>query len=166
MTEFTTSLDKITHPALSELASYWQQLAPTPVVPHRQQFNPIDVPQCLQNIILFDVLPGRPRYFIRLAGSAVNPVYQRSIAGEYLEGLLNEEEHRKIIAQYDYSVDHQVPTYMAGSINSLNGKKLQYERVILPLTSNNQTTDKLLVGLHFFDVRPHLIDRPIFKLGT
>lgn len=164
MTEFTTSLTDIDHPALRDLAAYWQRLDPAPVVPHRQQFNPVEVPQCLRNIILLDVGPGCPRYLIRLAGSTVNPVYQKSITGEFLENILNEQDRPKIIAQYDYSVTHQTPTYMAGTVDVISGKRLEYERVILPLTSDEKTTDKLLVGIHFFDVRQHVIDRPIFKL--
>ena len=164
MTEFTTSLREITYPALSELVSYWRQLDPAPTVPHRQQFNPVDIPQCLRNIILLDVGTDSPRYFIRLAGSAVNPVYQTSVTGEYLENVLSDHDRPEIIAQYDYSVTHQTPTYMAGAIDVLSGKRLEYERVILPLTSNRETTDKLLVGIHFSDVKQHLIDRPIFKV--
>ena len=124
MTEFSTSLTEIAYPALNDLVTYWQQLDPAPVVPHRQQFNPVDVPQCLRNIILLDVGSERPRYFIRLAGSAVNPVYQKSITGEYLENILSDQDRPKIIAQYDYSVAHQTPTYMAGSVDVISGKRL------------------------------------------
>ncbi|MDF2368392.1 PAS domain-containing protein [Sneathiella sp.] len=164
MTEFTTSLTKITHQALIDLVRYWQQLDPAPTVPNRQQFNPIDIPHCLRHIILFDVGVGRPRYFIRLAGSSVNPVYQKPVTGEYLENVLSEEDRPAIIAQYDYSVTYQRPTYMAGTVSVPSGRKLNYERVVLPLTTNGDMTDKLLVGINFSDVKQHLIDRPAFKL--
>lgn len=164
MTEFTTSLTEINHQALIDLVRYWQQLDPAPTVPRRQQFNPVNIPQCLRHIVLLDVGVGRPRYFVRLAGSSVNPVYQKSITGEYLENVLNNEDRQKIIAQYDYSVAHQRPTYMASTTCSPLGRRLNYERVVLPLTTNGDKTDKLLVGINFSDIKQHLIDRPTFKL--
>ncbi|MCF8467094.1 MAG: PAS domain-containing protein [Sneathiella sp.] len=164
MQKFTTSLENIRHPSLVDLVSYWQQLEPSPHIPHRRQFNPVDVPQCLRHIILVDVLDSSPRYFIRLAGSSVNPAYQRSITGSYLEEILGEADLAEIIPQYDYTVGHQIPTYMASSMTVPIGKNLQYERVVLPMTSNSHNTDKLLVGVNFSDVKQQLIDRPSFKL--
>ncbi|WP_288900494.1 PAS domain-containing protein [uncultured Sneathiella sp.] len=164
MTDFTTSLDEITHPALVDLVKYWQQLVPAPTIPNRQQFNPVDIPHCLRYIVLFDVGTGRPRYYIRLAGSLVNPVYQKSITGQYLENILDEQDREKIIAQFDYTVTHQQPTYMASSARTPSDQNLNYERVVLPLTTNGDKADKLLVGINFFNVRHHLIDRPRFKL--
>lgn len=164
MTEFTTSLTEINHQALIDLVRYWQQLDPAPTVPSRQQFNPVDIPQCLPHIILLDVGEGNPRYLVRLAGSSVNPVYQKSITGEYLENVLNNDDRPRIIAQYDYSVAQQRPTYMASTTCSPIGRRLSYERVVLPLTTNGDKTDKLLVGINFSNIKQHLIDRPTFKL--
>lgn len=164
MTEFTTSLNEVTHPALADLVQYWQQLDPAPTVPHRQQFNPVDIPHCLRYIVLIDVGVDRPRYYIRLAGSLVNPAYQKSITGEYLENILDEQDRVKIIAQFDYTVAHQRPTHMVGTVRTPYDQKLNYERVVLPLTTNGEMADKLLVGINFFNVRQHLIDRPTFKL--
>ncbi len=163
MTEFTTSLAYISHQALNDLVRYWRQLDPAPAVPNRQQFNPVDIPHCLRHIILLDVCAGRPRYFIRLAGSAVNPVYQKPITGEYLETILSDEDRPTIMSQYDYTVARQRPTYMANTASVPSGRKLNYERVVLPLTTNGDVTDKLLVGINFSDVKQHLLDRPAFK---
>jgi hypothetical protein len=164
MQKFTTSLEDIRHPQLIDLVGYWQRLEPSPHVPHRQQFNPVDIPQSLRHIILIDVGESNRRYYIRLAGSSISPVYQKSIIGSFVEDVLGEKDRAEVIPQYDYTVAHQVPTYMAGSITVPSGKDLQYERVILPLTSNGETTDKLLVGINFSDVKQQLMDRPAFKL--
>ena len=159
-----SSLTDISSPALVELARYWQSLDPAPAIPHRQYFNPVDVPQCLRHIVLMDVHETKPRYYIRLAGSAVNPVYQKSIAGCYLEDIVREEDLADVLSDYDHAVANQVPVFRLNSSRFINGKMRAYERVILPMTSNGITADKLLVGINFFNVAPHLMDRPTFKL--
>ena len=164
MQKFTTSLEHIQHRPLIDLVRYWRGLAPCSQVPHRREFNPIDVPQCLRHIMLVDVLDSRPRYYIRLAGSSVNPAFQQSITGMHVEEILGEADLAEIIPQYDYTVEHQVPTYMTSSVTVPNGKNLQYERVLLPLTSNGESTDKLLVGINFSDVKQQLMDRTMSKL--
>ncbi|MZR30575.1 PAS domain-containing protein [Sneathiella litorea] len=164
MAKFTTSLEKISNPALRDLVKYWLRLTSLSIVPHRHQFNPVDIPHCLRNIILVDVEAGTPKYFIRLAGSAINPVYHRSITGCYLENVLSDENRADIIAQYDHTVTYQIPTFMFGEIATSNGRSQHYERVVLPMTTDSETVDKLLVGLNFFNVKASLIDRPIFKL--
>lgn len=164
MSTFTTSLSDIANPALRDLVRYWRKLSPAPVIPHRQHFNPVEIPHCLRHIILVDVCDGTPRYFIRLAGSSVNPVYQKSVTGQYLEDIFCDEDRPGIIAQYDHSVMHQAPTYMSSTVMVPSGKRLSYERVILPMTTNGRSADKLLVGINFFDVKQDFIDRPGFKL--
>lgn len=164
MSTFTTSLSEIRSPALIDLVRYWRQLTPAPVIPHRQQFNPVEIPHCLRHIVLIDVVEGPPRYFIRLAGSHVNPVYQRSITGQYFDELLSDEDRPGIVAQYDHSVLHRIPTYMCDEVGVPGGKRLAYERVILPMTTDGCAADKLLVGINFFDVKQRFIDRPAFKL--
>ena len=162
--KFTTSLTEISNPVLKELVQYWQTLDPDPIIPHRQQFNPVEIPHCLRHIILIDVVEGTPRYFIRLAGTSLSPAYQRSITGCYVEDILSDSDRAEIIEQYDHSVKHQQPTYMKSTADVLSGERLQYERVILPMTTNGTDADKLLVGLLFFNVKQHLMHRPSFKL--
>ena len=160
----TLSLADISSPALGVLVRYWQSLEPAPVIPHRQHFNPVDVPQCLRHIVLMDVLETKPRYYIRLAGSAVNPVYQKSIAGCYLEDIVREEDIVDVLSDYEHAVANQVPVFRVNASRLMNGTLRPYERAILPMTSNGTTADKLLVGINFFNVAPHLVDRPVSKL--
>ncbi|MEX1035419.1 MAG: PAS domain-containing protein [Sneathiella sp.] len=161
---FTSSLTDLSCPALIELVHYWQKLDPAPTIPHRQHFNPVKVPRCLRHIVLMDVHDAKPRYFIRLAGSSVNPVYQKSITGCYLEDIVREEDIEDVLTDYDHAVANQVPVFRVNASRIINEKILAYERVILPMTTNGKTADKLLVGINFFNVAPHLVDRPSLKL--
>ncbi|WP_340149742.1 PAS domain-containing protein [uncultured Sneathiella sp.] len=160
----TSSLADLSSPALVELVRYWQNLDPAATIPHRQYFNPVDVPHCLRHIVLMDVHETKPQYYIRLAGSAVNPVYQKSITGCYLEDIVRAEDLADVLFDYDHTVANQVPVFRVNSSRLINGKMRTYERVILPMTSNGIAADKLLVGINFFDVAVHLVDRPVFKI--
>lgn len=148
---------------LVDLLNYWKDLKGDQTIPLREQFNPTAVPQCLKYIVLLDVGELTPKYFIRLAGSAVNPAYLEPIAGRYLEHILSEKDLDDILPQYEHSIQFRVPTYMQGSAEMPSSKKLSYERLILPVTSNGNRVDKLIVGIKFMNIKQGLLDRPLYK---
>ncbi|PHQ70453.1 MAG: hypothetical protein COB93_05505 [Sneathiella sp.] len=164
MSNFTTSLENVQHAQLNDLVFYWKQIKKGQLMPLRQNFNPVDVPKCLRHIVLVDVQDGDPKYYIRLAGSSINPMYMKPITGKYIEELSSGKDRADILAQYNHTVEHLIPTYMTGVKNTHVGNSVSYERIILPITSDGREADKLLVGLHFFNVKQQLLDRAIFKI--
>jgi len=164
MNNFTTALENIQHARLNDLVEYWKSIKKNQFFPYRRDFNPVDIPKCLPHIVLVDVIDGNPKYQIRLAGSAVNPVYRTPITGKYIEDFTFEGDRQEILAQYDHAVKHQVPTYLMGKMTTIDGNQVSYERVILPMTSDGKIVDKLLTGIHYFNVKQQHLDRPIFKL--
>ncbi|WP_373085340.1 PAS domain-containing protein [Sneathiella sp.] len=164
MQKFTTAMDDIKHPCLIDLVNYWKKMKTTSGIPLRSQFNPVDIPQCLRHVVLIDVIPSNPRFYIRLAGSAAVSVYTFSVPGKYVEDLLAEKDLAEVIPQYEHSLTHHVPTYLDSTLTVPSGKRLHYERVVLPLSSDGKHADKLLNGLHYFDVKQQLMDRPILKM--
>lgn len=164
MRKFTTSLQDIKYKPLKELAKYWQKIKKDQPVPFRKQFNPVDVPQCLRYIVLVDVKATQPRYYVRLAGSSVNPVYHKSITGQFIENIIGKEDLESVLHQYDHTVTHWEPTYMTSTVNATNSTNMKYERVILPMTSDGSKVDKLLVGIIFENTTPAHIDCPKLKI--
>ncbi|MEH6526511.1 MAG: PAS domain-containing protein [Sneathiella sp.] len=148
---------------LEDLLNYWKEIKEDQNLPLREQFNPAAVPQCLKYIVLLDVKEQTPKYFIRLAGSAVNPAYLEPITGRYLEQILSQKDLDEILPQYEHTVQFRVPTYMHGSADVRANIRLKYERLILPASSDGSSVDKLIVGIKFADIKQGLLDRPIYK---
>lgn len=163
MTKCTTVNFDIKSTELEVLLNYWQEIRGDQTVPLREHFNPIAVPQCLKYILLLDVKEQPPKYFIRLAGSAVNPAFLEPIVGRYLEHIPSQEDLAEILPYYDLAVQFRAPTHMQGSIETPSKTRKHYESLILPLTSNGDRIDKLIVGLKFEDIKQGLLDRPLSK---
>jgi hypothetical protein len=163
MTKYTSVDFDIESIELEYLLEYWKKLKKDQVLPFRHQFDPVAVPQCLKYIVLIDVKQNSPKYFIRLAGSAVNPAYMKPVAGRYMEDILKPQDLKVILPQYEYTIRHRVPTYMVGSAEMPSRVRLSYERLLLPMTTDGQNVDKLVIGIKFEDVKQELLDRPISK---
>ncbi|TNE40054.1 MAG: PAS domain-containing protein [Alphaproteobacteria bacterium] len=164
MTDLPELLARIQTPVLIDLINYWGVIRKNRPIPLRQHFNPVDIPQCLRHIILIDVLDERPRYYIRLAGSVVNPAFPHAANGQFIENVLHEEDRQEVLAQYERSVKQAAPTYKKSTVKVPSGRRLAYERIILPMSGDGEKVDKLITGINFFDVRPGVMDRPILKI--
>ncbi|USG59708.1 PAS domain-containing protein [Sneathiella marina] len=163
MTKYTDVDFDIKSTELADLLRYWREIKEDQTLPLRDQFNPAAVPQCLKYIVLLDVKEQTPTYYIRLAGSAVNPAYLEPISGRYLEHILAQKDLDTILPQYEHTVKFRVPTFMQGSANMPSNIRLSYERLILPASTDGRTVDKLIVGIKFADIKQELLDRPVYK---
>jgi hypothetical protein len=163
MTKYTNVNFDIKSMELVDLLNYWKEIKEDQVVPLRKQFSPTAVPQCLKYIVVLDVGEQTPKFYIRLSGSAVNPAYEEPISGRYLEHILSEKDQEDILPQYEHSVQFRVPTFMTGTVEVAPYIKLGYERLVLPVTSDGNRVDKLIVGIKFEDIKHGLLDRPLYK---
>jgi hypothetical protein len=66
---------------------YWRSLA-SQGLPNRHDIDPVDIPDLLPNIMLLDVLPGGSDFRYRLAGTAVEHNFGKSIKGLILSEIV------------------------------------------------------------------------------
>jgi len=132
---------------LGDLLRYWQ-LVGHGGVPSRADIEPADIPKLLSNVMLIDVQRAPIRFRVRLCGTEVDRLLGRNFTGCYLDDMTVGYFERDILLDYAEVVLHKQPKVARRSILTPGGTWLRYQRLLLPLSSDGWTVDKLLGGVY------------------
>jgi hypothetical protein len=141
----------ITHPKLRRLYEYWCEKRGDRKMPSRADLDPLDMTFIMGNMILVDVIDGSPlRFHIRLHGTNLVRRVGYEMTGKMLDELPQSEF--LMLAQESF-------TRVATSAEPTAGKRdrviderfARYETVIMPLSSDGQRVERLLIGLIYDD---------------
>lgn len=149
MTESKTSqIPDTCHPKVKKLVEYWRSIHPGKGLPGRQHFDPGDVPSLLSNIWLVDVFHEPLRFRFRLLGTRIVEYAGEDNTGKWI----HERWPGFDLNVYRQVVDTKQPNWSRGP-SKFRPEKDYYEleRVRLPLASDGETVDMILVLTLFFD---------------
>jgi hypothetical protein len=139
----------IEHDILRELWAYWDSIRGEKAMPSRADFDPLDIPRLLPNLILFDVEPGTRRLKARLVGTQVVATYGIDYTGRYLDEIDFGAHRDDILRDYYRCLDTAAPCLTQSSFWSDRGLTYSMQRLILPLSDDGRTVNKLLACLAF-----------------
>lgn len=136
----------IVSPLLNDFVAYWRRKKGDRLAPSRREFTPEEMPVAfLPHIYMFDVLPGPPRRFrFRLVGTAVVKEYGGDPTGKFADEVDMGAANKEIIAEYDLVVTTGQPVAAHKEFTKEDGRKLVYERVMLPLSDDGKNVNILL----------------------
>lgn len=140
--------DQIQHEALKQLYAYWLAKKGARLAPSRGDIQPAEMKPFLRHVFLLDVIGSPPRFKFRLAGTEVVNRYGEEITGRFLDNIDLDDVTSDIVHEYEKTVRDARPVYGRWRYIKHSGKYLNYERLILPLSSNGRTIDMLLCGAH------------------
>lgn len=132
---------------LGDLLRYWQ-LVGRGGVPARADVDPADIPKLLSNVILIDVQRAPIRFQARLCGTEVDRLLGRNFTGCYLDDMTAGYFERDILLDYAEVVLHKMPKVTRRSILTGKNSWLHYQRLLLPLSSDGWTVDKLIGAMY------------------
>jgi hypothetical protein len=70
------------HASLRQLLDYWQRLKRDRSMPHKREFDPVDLPpRVLPRLFLIEFLEGAANYRLRLMGTYLRDTYGREFTG-------------------------------------------------------------------------------------
>lgn len=144
------------HQALCRLYDYWQAKRAGAFAPPRTAVDPAEIRDLLPYIVLADVVGTPPRFRIRLAGTHVVEAYGEEITGRYADELDFNGIGPEVLAALQAVVRTGRPGVVRRDFVKQDGRPLRYERLVLPLSSDGVTVDKLFGGA----VLEQLTDRP------
>jgi hypothetical protein len=136
----------ITHPHLRDLHAYWQRKKAGRRLPARGDVEPSEIPRLLPWIALVEVTENPQRFFFRLAGTKIETFYGAKVSGRWLDELDFSEHNAAIAAQYAAAAQSGEPSVARFAFTKQDGRHLEYERVLLPLSSDGSKVDMLLIG--------------------
>jgi hypothetical protein len=143
----------ISHPKLRQLYEYWLARRGDRKMPSRADLDPLDMTFLIGNIILVDVAERSPlRFRIRLHGTNLSQRVGFELTGKMLDEL-PQTEFRALAQETFVGVVNSGEPRQGRRDRVLDGKLASYETVILPLSSDGASVDRLLVGLIHDDER-------------
>ena len=136
----------LTDPMMQRLFAYWRGKCRGDLVPGRQHIDPLDFPNLLPHISIFDVVRAGSdvRFRIRLLGTANVQLMGSDCTGEFLDERMRPEDAARIVATYRLVVDERRPHFLRGSLVAPGREHVHYERLLLPLAADGRTVDMLL----------------------
>ena len=145
---------------------YWYGRKRGRAMPARADLDPVDIPAMLGKIMLIDVLGDPPRFHHRLVGTHIVEATGEDRTGRFLDRVPFFRKHPIVLDQYRVVVETRQPLLSLEPItNCTNGKVHAVDRLLLPLSSDGQQVNMLLVYVNFqtgpFSDNPtDSVDRP------
>lgn len=140
--------DQITHPLLRQLYAYWDGKRAGRPMPARRDLDPVEIPGLLRHLILLDVTHAPSRFRVRLYGTAVAELRGRDLTGRYLYENGSTAIGRQTRRWNHRTVVERRPIFRTGDYTDLSdGRAGTYYRLGLPLSSDGETVDMLMIGL-------------------
>ena len=141
---------QVTNPALLEVYDYWASLRGTRRMPARKDFDPLQIPQRLPNLMLIDVIHDPVRFRYRLIGTRVVAASAEDRTGKYFDDVSFFRTNPEVMVHYKAVVERAEPLYSPEPfLNRVNNMSYQAERLMLPLSGDGKTVDMVMVCFHF-----------------
>jgi hypothetical protein len=135
---------KISDARLTRLYQYWIEKKGNRLAPSRTDIAPEDIPKILPWVFIMERVGDRLRY--RLAGSAFTQMYGGSLTGRFLDEIDLDHITASYIGQYEQSAKTMTPVASTWRFTKLDGRYLDYERLILPLSQDGRSANMFLCG--------------------
>jgi hypothetical protein len=141
----------IVDPALQRLYGYWNERRATRAMPARADIDPLDLGFILGHLILVDVLCDPRRFLIRVHGTELARRVGYELTGKVLDELPQTDFRKLTRESFTTVVETGLPLHRLRD-RILDGRRVQYEALILPLSKGREKVEVLLVGLRYKDL--------------
>jgi hypothetical protein len=134
------------------LLKFWQRHLGDHRVPRWQAIEAEDLSHLADNLSFIDVMGERNslRFQIRFHGRGVGEVFgMADCRGKFLYAGQPEPARSQKLAPYRHAVARGRPVYTIHDIVDRDGRPVQYERLLLPFSSDGNTVDRILTSFEF-----------------
>lgn len=134
------------HPRFSDIFDYWRRKAPSEGLPGRQHIDPVDIPQLLRHVALYDVVraEGRLRFRARLVGTGAAEALGADNTGRFVDDVMPAHAYPDFHAAYSDVVENRRPHFWERPLPYANRDFLAIQRLALPLAADGVTVDVVL----------------------
>jgi hypothetical protein len=141
------AIPEIKNPRLRRLYEYWDSKRGGRRMPARADIDPVDMVFALGNVILAEILPETPpRYRIRLHGTTLAQYVGYDLTGKMLDEMPVPEFRDLSARSFNKVVKTAEPLHVLA--DRLVDRRMQrYEAILMPLSSDDERVEMLLVGL-------------------
>lgn len=141
-----SSLAGIRHPDLQSLYALWQHNCPEGGVPLSSDLEPADLRPWLDHLLIMDVVPTGKDFAYAYYGRSFAAAFGENRLGQTLERL-PENQRRILRSEYELVRVRREPVHRVYTAD-FDGVQRTWERLVLPLSADGTTVDKLLVAAY------------------
>lgn len=146
-------METVQRPRLRRLLEYWHGKRDRRLMPARADVDPMQFVWLLGNISLADAVrsdDGSMRYRLRLVGTRAVERFGYDPTGKWIDDLPEPAYRERLREKYDEVVQRRVP--LVERLDMLiDDRTHDYEILRLPLGSDGETVDMILLAVDFFD---------------
>jgi hypothetical protein len=139
----TTWAPAIEDPRLERLYAYWLSKKHGRKEPLRTDILPEEITDILPWVFLMERVGHRLRY--RLVGEEFREIYGAKLIGMYMDEVDLDHVSAAYIGEYD-TAEKEGPIVRKWSFTKLDGRHVEYERLIMPLSKDGTAIDMFLCG--------------------
>jgi hypothetical protein len=145
------SYREVSEQALAELFDYWAARCRGRRMPSRRDIDPLEIPRKhLPDLMLIDVLHDPVRFHYRLVGTRVVAASGENRTGRFFHEVPFFRAHSLVLEQFRQVAVTGRPLYSLEPFrNYIENTTYQVDRLLLPLSSDGDRVDMLMVGFHF-----------------
>ena len=141
--------DWIQDAELCALHDYWLTKQRDGRLPRRVDIDPLEVPRLLKSLALLEVVGDAEDFVFVLAGSRTEEAHGRTLKGVTLGDLREAFEETPSSDDYVAAVRWRAPQYQQANLKEYGKEHWACRRLILPLSSDGERVDCLLLGAVF-----------------
>jgi hypothetical protein len=140
----------ICHPMTAEIYRYWDEKRAGRPLPVRADIDPADLRKHLPGISIVQVVDDERRYVYRLVGTREVTARGSDPTGHAVANKYFGSSRERTLGNYDYVVKSRSFLFDNESFTMPDGKVGNEEALFLPLASDGETVDQILVYTHHF----------------
>lgn len=131
---------------LRALYNYWNKKRGERRAPCRADIDPVEIPELLGFVDLYDVRDKPRDYLVRLNGSEVAAMLGRDITGMWYSQVVSGEDKERYNSAFAMCVDDWSPTLVETSLGFCGKDHAVQLMLALPLSDDGETVNKLMTG--------------------
>jgi len=129
---------------LRRLYDYWREKKGARRAPARADIAPEEIADVLPWVVLMERVGERLRY--RLVGDAFREIYGARLMGKFMDEVDLDHITAAYVGEYDAVMRDWTPVVRKWQFTKLDGRYLDYERLILPLSADGIAINMFLCG--------------------
>jgi hypothetical protein len=130
--------------------AYWTDKKAAWPLPARGDFDPlIEVPALVPNMMLKDVRLEPLDFRYRLIGSRVRYHLRQDLTGQWMTAIPGQSPGNPLWTHHEQAVVTRAPVFLHPAYVGPHKEFLRIESVILPLATDHETVDMLMIFVDF-----------------
>jgi hypothetical protein len=95
------------------------------------------------------------RFLLRSHGSFIGKAYGSNCVGKYLDDIVPPDLHAQQLEPYRQAVRHRRPVYVSSDTRDMQGKPVQFERLLLPFSEDGTAVAYVVADFEMISVEGH-----------